>query len=69
MADISKITDLNGVIYDIKDDVARTDITGKEDKINKVTAISSSSTDAQYPTAKCVYDIVGDIEAALFALR
>lgn len=32
------------------------DITGKEDKSNKVTSISSSSTDAQYPSAKCVYD-------------
>lgn len=28
----------------------------KEDKSNKVTEINSSSTDAQYPSAKCVYD-------------
>ena len=32
------------------------DISGKEDKTNKVTSISSSSTDTQYPSAKCVYD-------------
>lgn len=32
---------------------------------NLVTSISSSSTDAQYPSAKCVYDIVGDIESIL----
>ena len=32
------------------------DISGKEDKSNKVTSISSSSTDTEYPTAKCVYD-------------
>ena len=32
------------------------DITGKEDKSNKVTSISSSSTDTEYPSAKCVYD-------------
>ena len=32
------------------------DISGKEDKSNKVTEISSSSTDEQYPSAKCVYD-------------
>ena len=32
------------------------DITGKEDKSNKVTNISSSSTDTEYPSAKCVYD-------------
>lgn len=28
----------------------------KEDVANKVTSISSNSTDTQYPTAKCVYD-------------
>ena len=35
---------------------------------NKVTSISSASTDTQYPSAKCVYDIVGDIETLLAAL-
>ena len=44
---------------------AHQDITGKEDKTNKVTSISSSSTDTQYPSAKCVYDIVGNIETLL----
>ena len=29
-----------------------------EKKTNKVTSVSSSSTDAQYPSAKCVYDYV-----------
>ena len=32
---------------------------------NRVTSISSASTDSQYPTAKCVYDIVGNIETLL----
>jgi hypothetical protein len=32
------------------------DISGKEDKSNKVTSLSGSSTDAQYPSAKVVYD-------------
>ena len=32
---------------------------------NKVTSLSSASTDTQYPSAKCVYDIVGDIATAL----
>lgn len=36
-----------------------------EKQSNKVTSISASSTDDQYPTAKCVYDIVGDIESLL----
>lgn len=42
-------------------------ITGKnlETANNKVTSISSSSTDTQYPSAKCVYDLVGDINTAL----
>ena len=35
------------------------DITGKEDKTNKVTSISSSSTDTEYPSAKAVYDALG----------
>lgn len=41
------------------------DISGKEDKTNKVTSISASSTDTQYPTAKCVYDLIGNIESLL----
>lgn len=32
---------------------------------NKVTSLSASSTDNQYPSAKCVYDLVGDIESLL----
>ena len=43
-------------------------LTGFEQTSNKVTSISSSSTDTQYPSAKCVYDIVGDIETLINAL-
>jgi stringent starvation protein B len=35
---------------------------------NKVTSLSSQSTDTQYPSAKCVYDIVGDVETLINAL-
>lgn len=53
------------------DDIS-TMILGKEDSSNKVTSISSSSTDAEYPSAKCVYDAIdtalGDIETLLAAL-
>lgn len=38
---------------------------GDELTSNKVTSLSSSSTDTQYPSAKCVFDIVGDIESVL----
>lgn len=43
-------------------------LNGKESTTNKVTSLSSSSTDTQYPSAKCVYDLVGDIETLLAAL-
>lgn len=41
------------------------DISGKEDMSNKVTSISSTSTDTEYPSAKCVYDLIGDLETLL----
>lgn len=41
------------------------DISGKENISNKVTSISSESTDTQYPSAKAVYNIIGDIESLL----
>lgn len=50
-------------LYMITDD--EPDLTLKEDKSNKVTSLSSSSTDIQYPSAKCVYDLVGDLETLL----
>lgn len=34
---------------------AHQDVSGKEDKSNKVTAILSTATDEQYPSAKAVY--------------
>lgn len=39
-----------------------------EKTTNKVTSLSSSSTDTQYPSAKCVYDIIGNIEILLSAI-
>lgn len=38
------------------------DITGKEDKSNKVTSLNSSSTDTQYPSAKAVYDYIQSLD-------
>lgn len=34
-------------------------------KSNLVTSLSASSTDTQYPSAKCVYDLIGDVETLL----
>lgn len=45
------------------------DVSGFQTKSNLVTSVSSSSTDTQYPSAKCVYDLVGDIESALQTLN
>ena len=44
-------------------------VNARQTKSNLVTNISSSSTDTQYPSAKCVYDIVGDIESAINTIR
>lgn len=40
----------------------------RETTANKVTSLSAASTDTQYPSAKCVYDLVGDIETLLSAI-
>lgn len=39
-----------------KADTAIQDVSNKEDKSNKVTSVSSSSTDIQYPSAKLLYE-------------
>lgn len=39
-----------------------------EQSSNKVISLSSSSTDTQYPSAKCVYDLLGDVETLINAL-
>lgn len=41
------------------------DVSDKESVSNKVTSISSSSTDTQYPSAKSVYTAVGNVESVL----
>lgn len=44
-------------------------VSGLESTSNKVTSISASSTDTQYPSAKCVYNLVGEIAEALDAIN
>lgn len=39
-----------------------------ENIINKVTSIDENSTDIQYPSAKCVYDLIGNVETLLTVL-
>lgn len=52
----SGIVDLGTVI------TSHQDITGKENTSNKVTSISSSSTDTEYPSAKAVYDYIQSLD-------
>lgn len=40
-------------------------LNAKENTSNKVTSLSSSSTDTEYPSAKCVYGLIGDINNAI----
>ena len=59
---ISKLS--NGTdTYVLKDETARTSISTIQN--NLVTSVSSASTDSQYPSAKCVYDLFGTIESQL----
>ena len=53
-------TDLANAVQSSLDkaDTSIQDVSGKEDKTNKVTSLSSSSTDIQYPSAKAVYDYI-----------
>lgn len=44
------------------------DLSVYESSSNKVVSISSASTDTQYPSAKCVYDIIGNLETILTTL-
>lgn len=45
------------------------DMALRELESNKVTTINSSSTDTQYPSAKCVYDLVGNIGSVIDAIN
>lgn len=44
------------------------DISGKEDKTNKVTSIDDESTDTQYPSAKLLYDQLAEKQAEIDGL-
>ena len=54
--------DLNVLLYRIS---RREELINKEDVYNKVTSIDENSTDIQYPSAACVYTLMGDLESIL----
>lgn len=43
-------------------------VTGLQEASNLVTSLSASSTNTQYPSAKCVYDLVGNVETLLASI-
>ena len=43
-------------------------ITNMQTTTNLVTTISTASTDTTYPSAKCMYDLIGDVETLINAL-
>ena len=56
-------TDLAQAVQDSLDlaDSAIQDVSGKEDKTNKVTTIDSTSTDTEYASAKAVWDLLSSV--------
>ena len=63
---------INRIGNNVKELALHSNITTKlsnaEDITNKVTALDSTSTNTQYPSAKCVYDLVGNVESLLASL-
>lgn len=51
-------SNFSGNYDDLSNKPAIPSTTGLEEKSNKVTSLSSSSTDVQYPSAKCVYEAI-----------
>lgn len=62
-----RLRELGGTI--INKSGADVDLSGCELLSNKVTAVGSESTDAQYPSAKCLYDALTGIGNAIAALN
>jgi len=71
----TEITSTNKLNSDYVDDTGhtnkfvtssdKTNWNAKEDASNKVTTLTNTSTDTQYPSAKCVYDLIGNLEDIL----
>ena len=53
------------VVATVATTIGRAEWDAKQDVSNLVTSLSPSSTDTQYPSAKCVYDLIGDVETLL----
>lgn len=68
MADIETITyikTLDNILYPLDAQYLNGHPASDFQLKNLVTSIDSNSSDSQYPSAKCVYDIIGDIKSLL----
>lgn len=68
---IARSSDIPTATSDLTNDsgfITSSAISDMQTTNNLVTSVSSSSTNNQYPSAKCVYDIIGDIETLLQAV-
>lgn len=45
------------------------DLSGYELSTRKTTSLSAASTDDQYPSAKCVWDLIGDVQAVISSIN
>lgn len=59
---------LDKVSINNTNNVSRSTFTGVQNS-SVVTSIDSSSTNSQIPSAKCVYDLIGDVETVLNAIN
>ena len=69
-------TEVDNKIEQAVFDPSSISLDGKEDVTNKITSITASSTDTQYPSAKAVYDyieelenIIGDVDSVLYNIN
>lgn len=53
------------VVSSVVTTIGKAEWEAKQDVANLVTTLSASSTNQQYPSAKCVYDLIGDVETLL----
>lgn len=67
MADIETINSIKigDTIHPIETNTLGGKTSDKFQEKNLVSSISESSTDLQYPSAKCVYDLLNDINTLL----
>lgn len=60
-----EINNINSSIEEVNNRIDSINLGVCEKTINKVTQINAQSTDKQYPSARCIYNLLGDVESLL----